>query len=177
MVKAFRDTWELGLHTYLSYLRDRLFLAHELLNEAGSVFVQISDENVHHVREILDEIFGVKNYIGQIVFQKKGSQSGDFVPPICEYLVWYSRNKETAKFNALFTPRDLAGVGGSGFNYVELKNGEERELTDEEAEGVTPLPGGQGRSGTIRCSPRSPAQMSQLKLKANFTRPEGILGR
>jgi adenine-specific DNA-methyltransferase len=141
-IKAFRDTWELGLHSYLSYLRDRLLVARELLHESGSVFVQISDENVHHVREIMDELFGVNNYIGQIIFQKKGSQSGDFIPPICEYIIWYSRNKETTKFNALFSPRDLAGVGGSGFNYIELKSGEERELTDDEAEGITQLPDG-----------------------------------
>ena len=72
MVKAFRDTWELGLHSYLSYLRDRLMLARELLHESGSVFVQISDENVHHVREILDEVFGVKNYCALITYRKTG---------------------------------------------------------------------------------------------------------
>jgi adenine-specific DNA-methyltransferase len=142
MVKAFRDTWELNIHSYLTYLRDRLLLARELLHESGSVFIQISDENVHHVREICDEVFETKNYVGQIVFQKKGSQSGDFVPPICEYLVWYARNKETTKFHALFLPRNLAGVGGSGFSYVELKDGEVRGLTDDEAEGVSPLPVG-----------------------------------
>ena len=72
MIKAFRDTWELGIHSYLTYLRDRLLMARELLDESGSVFVQISDENVHHVREILDEVFGVDNFISQIVFQKTG---------------------------------------------------------------------------------------------------------
>src|ERR1700736_383525 len=142
MVHAFRDTWELGIHSYLTYLRDRLLLARELLHSSGSCFIQISDENVHHVREICDEVFETKNYVGQIVFQKKGSQSGDFVPPICEYLVWYARNKETTKFHALFLPRNLAGVGGSGFSYVELKDGEVRGLTDDEAEGVSPLPVG-----------------------------------
>jgi len=144
MVKAFRDTWELGLHSYLSYLRDRLKLALELLSESGSVFVQISGENLHHVREIMDEVFGVQNYVGQIAFQKKGSQSGDFVPPICEYLVWYAKNKDAAnaKFHALFAPRDLAGVGGSGFNYVEMRDGTERELTDAEADGTAELPSG-----------------------------------
>jgi adenine-specific DNA-methyltransferase len=142
MIKAFRDTWELGIHSYLTYLRDRLLLARGLLHESGSAFVQISDENVHHVREIMDEVFGATNFIGLIIFQKKGSQSGDFVPPICEYLVWYARNKATTKFHALYLPRDLAGVGGSGFNYVELKNGNVRELTDDEAEGTSSLPDG-----------------------------------
>lgn len=73
MIKAFRDTWELGIHSYLSYLRDRLLLARELLTESGSVFVQISDENLHHVREICDELFGAENFIAIIKFQKTGS--------------------------------------------------------------------------------------------------------
>src|SRR5690606_6053923 len=70
MVKAFRDTWEIGIHSYLAYLRDRLLLARELLHESGSVFVQISDENVHHVREIMDEVFGNENFISIISFMK-----------------------------------------------------------------------------------------------------------
>ena len=142
MVKAFRDTWELGIHSYLSYLRDRLSLARDLLHESGSVFIQISDENLHHVREIMDEVFGPANFVGQIAFQKKGSQSGDFVPPICEYLVWYGKNRETTKFHALFVPRDLAGIGGSGFDSVELADGSIRDLTEEEEEGDVALPHG-----------------------------------
>jgi adenine-specific DNA-methyltransferase len=84
VVKAYRDTWALGIHSYLAYLRDRFRVALDLLNESGSVFVQISDENVHLVRSLLDEVFGSENYIVQFVFIKKGSQSGDFVPPICQ---------------------------------------------------------------------------------------------
>jgi len=141
-IRAFRDTWELGIHSYLTYLRDRLLLARELLTESGSVFVQISDDNVHHVRELLDEVLGAVNFVGLITFQKKGSQSGDFVPPISEYLVWYGKNKESTKFRPLFVPRDLAGVGGSGFDYVELPDGSVRELTDDEAEGTVELPRG-----------------------------------
>ena len=72
MIKAFRDTWELGIHSYLTYLRDRLLLAKELLSESGSVFVQISDENLDHVRELMDDVFGQKNFVGQVVFQKTG---------------------------------------------------------------------------------------------------------
>ena len=140
MIRAFRDTWELGIHSYIAYLRDRTKLARELLADSGSMFFQISDENLHHVREIMDEVFGANNFVGQIVFQKKGSQSGEFIPPICEYLVWYAKSKDSAKFNALYTPRDLAGVGGSGFNYVELKDGIVRELRAEEAEGKIALP-------------------------------------
>ena len=76
MIKAFRDTWELGIHSYLTYLRDRLILARELLNDSGSVFVQISDENVHLVRGVLDEVFGVTNFVSQISFSKTGSVTG-----------------------------------------------------------------------------------------------------
>lgn len=142
MIRAFRDTWELGIHSYLTYLRDRLLLTHALLHESGSCFVQISDENVHLVRSLMDEIFGASNFVGQITFQKKGSQSGDFVPPICEYLVWYAKNKDAAKFHALYVPRDLAGVGGSGFDSLELKDGSTRDMTDDEAEGKVKLPPG-----------------------------------
>ena len=120
MLRAFRDTWELGIHSYLTYLRDRLLLSRELLCQEGSCFVQISDENLHHIRELMDEVFGVNNFIGLITFQKKGSQSGDFIPPITEYLVWYGKDRAVTTFRALFQPRDLAGVGGSGFSYICL---------------------------------------------------------
>src|SRR5438874_5173746 len=85
MLKAFRDTWELGIHSYLTYLRDRLLLARDLLSDSGSCFVQISNENIHLIRSIMDDVFGVNNFIGLISFQKKGSQTGDFVPAINEY--------------------------------------------------------------------------------------------
>jgi adenine-specific DNA-methyltransferase len=77
MVKAYRDTWELGLHSYLTYMRDRLLLARELLTPSGSLFVQISDENVHHVRELLDEVFGCENFVNQVTFLRGGSQTGE----------------------------------------------------------------------------------------------------
>src|SRR6266545_487250 len=97
MIRAFRDTWELGIHSYLTYLRDRLLVARELLHESGSCFVQISDENLHHIRELMDEIFEGENFISLISFQKKGSQSGDFIPPISEYLIWYAKDRAVAK--------------------------------------------------------------------------------
>src|SRR5665213_1357310 len=85
MVKAFRDTWELGLHSYLTYLRDRLLVARELLHESGSVFVQISDENVHHVREICDEVFGAKNVVSLITIVKTSAQEAETLPNVCDY--------------------------------------------------------------------------------------------
>ncbi|WP_244471337.1 DNA methyltransferase, partial [Rhizobium ecuadorense] len=94
MIKAFRDTWELGIHSYLTYLRDRLILARELLNDSGAVFVQISDENVHLVRGVLDEIFGVTNFVSQISFSKTGSVTGSHLGKVCDILLFYAKNKD-----------------------------------------------------------------------------------
>ncbi|MBN2364203.1 site-specific DNA-methyltransferase [candidate division WOR-3 bacterium] len=106
MIKAFRDTWELGIHSYLTYLRDRLFLVKELLHESGSVFVQISDENVHHIREIMDEVFGVENFIKEIIFTKTRSLvSSKYLTNITDYLIWYSKNKSNTKFTNLYELR------------------------------------------------------------------------
>jgi adenine-specific DNA-methyltransferase len=119
MIKAFRDTWELGIHSYLTYLRDRLLLARELLTESGSIFVQISDENVHHVRELMDEVFRKHNFIVSIIFTKTGSHSGDFTEPINNYVIWYVKNKEKAKHNRIFLDREWSTSNTEGFNYYE----------------------------------------------------------
>ncbi|HAU56459.1 MAG TPA: site-specific DNA-methyltransferase [Comamonadaceae bacterium] len=123
MIKAFRDTWELGIHSYLTYLRDRLLLARELLSESGSVFVQISDENLHLVRNLMDEIYGAENFIVIFTFTKKGSQTGDFVPPISEYVIWYSANKDAAKakFRPLYELRTPDAE--EDFAYAQLPDG------------------------------------------------------
>ena len=89
-VRAFRDTWELGIHSYLAYLRDRLVVARDLLTETGSVFVQIGDENVHLVRCLMDEIFGSENFVSQISFVTTSSQTSDYIPSVCDYLLWRS---------------------------------------------------------------------------------------
>lgn len=141
-IRAFRDTWKLGIHSYLAYLRDRLTVARDLLTETGSIFVQIGDENVHLVRCLLDEVFGSENAIVQIIFQKKGSQSGDFVPPINEYIIWHAKDRNHTKFRPLYQPRDLLGVGGAGFDKVELPNGTIRALTSVELEDLGALPKG-----------------------------------
>jgi adenine-specific DNA-methyltransferase len=131
MVKAFRDTWELGLHSYLSYLRDRLLLAHELLHESGSVFVQISDENVHHVREICDEVFGAKNFVNLITFAKTSNQTTELLSSISDYLLWYAKDKSKIKFNKLYFEKAVGGLGGEAYNRVELSDG--RRMTANEA--------------------------------------------
>ena len=117
MIKAFRDTWELGIHSYLTYLRDRLVLARDLLHESGSVFEQISDENLHHVREMMDELFGVDNFISNIVIQKTGGQASQNLANIADYAVWYSRDKDKLKYRQIYRQK-VAGEGhGSGARY------------------------------------------------------------
>ena len=121
-IKAFRDTWELGIHSYLSYLRDRLLLIKELLTESGSVFVQISDENLHHVREILDEVFGVENFISLISIRKTTSQgTAKLLGSTTDFIVWYGRNAKSTKYRQLFTPRSSAA--NERYDQALLPNG------------------------------------------------------
>ncbi len=117
MIKAFRDTWELGIHSYLTYLRDRLLLAKDLLSESGSVFVQISDENLHHVREIMDEVFGVENFVSVIVVQKTGGQSAQNLANIADYCVWYAQKKEKLKYRQIYRDKVEGEGHGSGERY------------------------------------------------------------
>ena len=129
MVKAYRDTWILGIHSYLTYLRSRLLMAREMLTESGSIFVQISDENLHRIRCLMDEIFGEKNYITLIAFTKKGSQSGDFIPPINEYVIWYARDRPKAltRFRPIFVHRAKNQL--QDFSYCELETGESLSIS------------------------------------------------
>ena len=110
MITAFRDTWEMGIHSYLSYLRDRLMLARELLADTGSCFVQISDENVHHVREICDEIFGKENFISQIMFQKTSYQETNYLAGVGDIIIWYGKNKANTKVHNLFQQKSLPEI-------------------------------------------------------------------
>ncbi|MGH8064257.1 MAG: DNA methyltransferase [Candidatus Entotheonellia bacterium] len=138
MVKAFRDTWTLGVHSYLTYRRDRLYLCKELLTDSGSIFVQISDENLHSIRTILDEVFGPRNFIVLLTFTKKGSQSGDFIPPINEYVIWYVRDRDLAltKFQRLYVNRNPSDA--EGFPYCELASGETVILSIAESRRLKP---------------------------------------
>lgn len=141
MVKAFRDTWELGIHSYLAYLRDRLLLARELLNETGSVFVQISDENVHHVREILDEIYDEKNFVALITFKKTSGKASTALDTVGDYLIWYAKNKEQLKYRPLFVQRSSETMAAV-YNWIELNDGLVRRLTDSELNGEATTPEG-----------------------------------
>ena len=132
MVRAFRDTWELGIHSYLSYLRDRLLLAKELLSDSGSIFVQISDENVHLVRAVMDEVFGRNNFCAVIGFTKTSGQTRTLIPVVNDFLLWYARDRTRVKFRQLYKPKLPGGEGASEYQYAELPSGEVRRLTDED---------------------------------------------
>ncbi len=130
MVKAYRDTWTLGLHSYLSYLRDRCILARELLNDSGSLFVQISDQNVHLVRAVLDELFGANNFVVTIFVRKKGSQRGNEIKPINDYLLWYAKDRSRLKRRFIYSAKLDAADLADEFDYVELQNGESIPIGD-----------------------------------------------
>ncbi len=132
-IKAFRDTWKDGIHSYLSYLRDRLVIARELLTESGSIFVQIGDENVHRVRALLDEVFGPDNGVVTIVLKKKGAQRSTLIDPVNDYILWYSRNPRgtgLVKFRSLFEKRELDADTLDEFTLIELPDGSESRLAD-----------------------------------------------
>jgi adenine-specific DNA-methyltransferase len=139
-IKAFRDTWELGIHSYLSYLRDRLLIARELLADSGSCFVQISDENVHLVRNVMDEVFGSENFVALIPFKKVSAMYSKDLASICDYLLWYTNNKDKFKFRPLFTIRTPEDETAKEYTYIELENGERRKLTKSELENRVLLP-------------------------------------
>jgi len=142
MIKAFRDTWELGIHSYLTYLRDRLVLARDLLHESGSVFVQISDENVHHVRELLDEVFGKQNLLGLIPFVKTTGLTSTGLPSVCDYLVWYGRDAKQSKYHQLYRVKEAGGDGSAEYSVVEAANGYRRTMTQGERNQSQSLPEG-----------------------------------
>ena len=142
VVKAFRDTWQKGIHSYLSYLRDRLAVAHELLTESGSVFVQIGDENLHVVRCVLDEVFGSKNFVALITVTKTTSATSELLAGTADYLLLYAKDIERVKYRQIYLDKQLGGQGTSGYSRVELPDGRRRSLTVEEAEDTGLLPAG-----------------------------------
>lgn len=145
MIQAYRDTWELGVHSYLSYLRDRLTVVHDLLTDSGSVFVQIGEENVHRVRILLDEAFGAENFVSQITFlTTSGAGSpGELknLPATCNYLVWYAKDRSQMTYRQLYVGK--RGVGeDANYSYVELVDGKRRKMTAAELTDPTSLPEG-----------------------------------
>lgn len=114
MVKAYRDTWTLGIHSYLSYLRDRLAMARELLADTGSIFVQISDENLHRVRCIIDEVFGPNNFVSMIGIRTGGATSVT-LPTVTDIVLWYARDIERMKYRPLYVEKELGEEGAAEY--------------------------------------------------------------
>ena len=122
MIKAFRDTWELGIHSYLKYLRDRLVVARELLTQSGSVFVQISDDNVHLVRNLLDEVFGSENFVSQIIYTKTSGATSKTISSVADYILWYCKDISEVKIRKIFKERDFE-ENSSDYSRIELADG------------------------------------------------------
>ncbi len=139
-IKAFRDTWALGIHSYLSYLRDRLLVARDLLTESGSCFVQIGDENVHLVRSLMDEVFGSENYVAIINYTKTSAQTAEFLPITTDYILWYAKDTDRLKYRRLFQVKGVGGAGVGMYQTLETSEGTIRRITNTEAAGVEPLP-------------------------------------
>jgi adenine-specific DNA-methyltransferase len=131
-IKAFRDTWESGIHSYLSYLRDRLVVARELLTESGSCFVQIGDENVHLVRSLMDEVFGDENFVSQITYMTTSSATSAYLAGVGDYILWFAKDIERVKYRQLYSTRTIGGQGASKYTTVEEPTGVRRPVRPEE---------------------------------------------
>ncbi|MGB2809657.1 MAG: site-specific DNA-methyltransferase, partial [Sedimentisphaerales bacterium] len=141
MIKAFRDTWELGIHSYLAYLRDRLLLAKELLTESGSCFVQISDENLHHVREVISEVFGEQNFCGVISFVKASAQSSFLLSSSSDFLLWYSCDRSKVKYRPQYLSKEVGGTGATNYTNIESPDGKTwRSLNTKEKKDSLAIP-------------------------------------
>ena len=131
-VKAFRDTWREGINSYLTYLRDRLTVARDLLTESGSIFVQIGDENAHRVRSLMDEVFGVDNWVSTITLKKTAGQDERLINNVADYILWFARNKQSIKYRDLFSVRELSFQDLGQYGRIELANGARRGLSLED---------------------------------------------
>lgn len=139
-IRAFRDTWQLGIHSYLGYLRDRLTIARDLLTTSGSVFVQIGDENVHLVRSVMDEVFGSENFVSLITFRKTSPLGSDLLSNVADYVIWYAKDISQIKYRNLY--RMKAFGGDSTYNWLLLADGTRRKMTKEERNDSTLIPEG-----------------------------------
>ena len=137
-IKAFRDTWEQGVHSYLGYLRDRLTAARELLTETGSCFVQIGDENVHLVRCLMDEVFGSENAVSLITFKKTAGATGELLAGIVDYLLWYAKDAEHVKYIPIYLPKSVGGQGGGQYTQIENAEGVRRRASEAERLNLAP---------------------------------------
>lgn len=134
MIRAYRDTWTLGVHSYLAYLKQRLLLARELLTDSGSIFVQISDVNLHRVRAVMDEVFKPENFVSVIVVKKTGGMGEQLIDNVADFVLWFAKDISLVKFQRLYDPKSLTAGVGERYSRVEMPSGEVRPITDQEAE-------------------------------------------
>jgi len=174
MVQAYRDTWELGLHSYLTYLRDRLLLSRELLAPTGSIFVQISDENLHHVREVMDEVFGAENFCSVIGFSKTTSATTKLLGSVEDYLLWYAKDVSRVKYRQLYLDKSLTHAPSAGYGSIELRDGTRRRLTAQEIENPNLVPEGSRVFALSDLTSQRPAQgtdVREFEFKGNVYKP------
>ncbi len=141
-VKAFRDTWRDGIHSYLTYLRDRLTVARDLLTGSGSIFVQIGDENVHRVRALLDEVFGEDNFVSLITVEKTSGSTELYIPNVSDHILWFAKSKDSLKFRPFLLPKAAGGDGGEAYAFVQTTSGERirsSRATPSQAAGARPF--------------------------------------
>jgi adenine-specific DNA-methyltransferase len=141
-VKAFRDTWRDGIHSYLTYLRDRLTVARDVLHDSGSIFVQIGDENLHRVRAVMDEVFGEENFISSISYKTSIGLGSELIDNTCNYIIWYARRKQSLKFRPLFRLLSAGKQGATRYKTVRLPDLSERPVTLQELDDPQLLPTG-----------------------------------
>lgn len=134
-VKAFRDTWKDGIHSYLTYLRDRLTIMRELLTESGSLFLQIGDENVHRVRALMDEVFGADNLVSQISVVKTAGATSEYLPSVADHILWFAKRKSSLKFRQVYNSKEVGGQGGGQYSKIDEGNGRRRPLNKVEKGG------------------------------------------
>ena len=173
-IKAFRDTWELGIHSYLSYLRDRLLLTREMLSESGSVFVQISDENVHLVRGLMDEVFGVENFCRILIFSKTSGQTDKLIANTTDFLLWYAKDKTRVKFRAPYAEKKGGSSGSGNYRYIEFEDGSRRTMTRHELSNPDAVPTGARiyRLSGTSSQTRGNSRPEPFEFEGNVYRPE-----
>jgi adenine-specific DNA-methyltransferase len=162
-IKAFRDTWELGIHSYLNYLRDRLVVARDLLTESGSCFVQIGDENVHLVRSLMDEVFGAENFVSLVTYRTTTGASGDLLGGTTDHIAWYAADRDRVKYRQIYRAKSAGGEGMSGYSQCRLPDGTTRRLTPRERVGDEPIPAGARVFALDNLTSSRPARESDVR--------------
>jgi len=183
-VKAFRDTWRDGIHSYLTYLRDRMTVARDLLTESGSIFVQIGDENVHRVRALMDEVFGDNNFISLITTKKSGGMGQAYIDNISDFILWYAKDALVAKYRPAYFEKDLREGAGARYRSVQATDGTIRPLKAKETSGEKALTEGEKvfLAGPLTSETASESTLFEFSLNGYKLRPRkggwktGIVG-